>query len=223
MGLDELECYFREIRDAQAEFPQLHIHAGLECEYRPDLGSFQADTFLAPEGRCEYLVLAIHDYIAPSGEWVSSWHIKDTRLYLDYAAYAVRAMNSGLYRFLAHPDLFLVARGAWDENAVSAARMIAEAASALKIPLEINAAGMRRGLVRDLGGALRRPYPDPRFWEVVAQYPVCAVASSDAHRPEDVWNNTGDAEALARYYGIPLVGEAELFPKPLQAAAEVTP
>ncbi|MGN0866650.1 MAG: histidinol-phosphatase [Oligosphaeraceae bacterium] len=214
MPQDELDAYFREIQEARQEFPRLEIHAGLECEYRPDLGSYTHDAFLDTPGRCEYLVLAIHDYRDPRGEWCSSWHLHDTRQYLDYARYAVQAMESGLFAFLAHPDLFLVARGAWDDNAREAARLIAQAAQDTRTPLELNAAGLRRPFVVDDSGLKRRPFPYIGFWEIAAQYQIQAVVSSDAHTPQDVWGNAGETLAMARYFGIPLATPETLFPPP---------
>lgn len=211
MPLDELDAYFQEIREAREAFPQLELHQGLECEYRPDLGSFTHDAFLASPGRCQYLVLAIHDYRDPQGEWHSSWHLHDTRMYLDYARYAMAAMESGLFAFLAHPDLFLVAGGAWDDNAREAARLIARAAQDTRTPLEVNAAGLRRPFLTDDAGLRRRPFPYGGFWEIAAQYDVQAIVSSDAHDPKDVWGNGEEAEALARYFGLPLVAGEELL------------
>lgn len=208
-----MDLYFEEIRQVQKSFPQMRIHAGLECEYRPDLGNFQKETFLDTPGRCEYLVLAIHDFINLQGEWTSAWKLHNTRMYLEYARFAVKGMTSGLFKFLAHPDLFFVGGGPWDENAELAAKLIAETASALHMPLEINASGMRRPLITDLGGEIRRPFPHPRFWEAAAHYDIQVVISSDAHRPEDV-GNSNDAEAFARYFGFPIVSEEELFGQP---------
>ncbi len=213
MDISELDTYFQEIHQCQALFPRLHIHPGLECEYRPDLGDFQKDNFLQTPGRCEYMALAIHDFINLQGEWTSSWRLHDTRQYLEYARFAVQGMSSGLYKFVVHPDLFFVGGGAWDDNAALASKLIAEAASALNIPLEINASGAHRPLITDLGGKIRRPFPHLNFWEVVAHYEVRVVISVDAHRPDDL-GDVSDAEALARYFDFHVVTEEELFGQP---------
>lgn len=212
MDMSELDTYFQEIRDAQAAFPQLIVHAGLECEFRPDLGNFVKDAFLDTPDRCEYLILAIHDFIARDGEWTSSWSLRDSSKFIEYAEFAAKGMSTGLYKILAHPDLFLIGRTGWDDTAAAAARIIAEASVAYNVPLEINAAGLRRPLITDSKGRVHRPYPYPPFWEIIAEYPVSVVTSSDAHTPEDVWKNTGDAEAFGRYYGLNFISEEELFP-----------
>lgn len=212
MDISELDTYFQEIREAKEAFPQLIVHAGLETEYRPDLGNYVEDTFLATPNRCEYLILAIHDFIARDGEWTSSWYLHDSSKFMEYAEFAAKGMATGLYKILAHPDLFLIGRAGWDDTATAAARMIAEASVAYNVPLEINAAGLRRPLITDSNGRVHRPYPYPPFWEIIAEYPVSVVASSDAHNPKDVWNNTSDAEALGRYYGLNFITEEELFP-----------
>ncbi len=212
MPLEELDDYFDEIRQAQKEFPQLTIHRGLECEYRPDLGSFAKEVFLDTPGRCEYLILGVHDFLNVQGEWLSPWHSKDSKAYLDFARFTVKALETGLYRFLAHPDLFLVGQGPWNADAEEASRIIIQAAVDTNTPLEFNALGVRKRIRPDAAGVLRRPYTSTRFWEIAAQYPVRGIVSSDAHRPEDVWGNGDQLVGMADYFGIPLVTPEELLP-----------
>lgn len=59
-----------------------------------------------------------------------------------YAEQVVEALETGLYRYLAHPDLFLNRVTAFDADAEKACRDICAAAARLDIPLEYNMAGL---------------------------------------------------------------------------------
>ena len=95
-----------------------------------------------------------------------------------YAEQVVEALETGLYRYLAHPDLFLNRVTAFDADAEKACRDICAAAARLDIPLEYNMAGLTlqdrpdgslatpgtssgasRGVPRQGHHGLRRPRP----------------------------------------------------------------
>ena len=56
-----------------------------------------------------------------------------------------KALETKLFSYLAHPDLFLIGYSQFDLDAQTVSRRICEKAKELNIPLEINAGGMRRG------------------------------------------------------------------------------
>ena len=209
MDLSELDDYFEDIREARRRYPQLEIHAGLECEYRPDLGDYQRDEYLQHPNRCEYLILAIHDFLDAAGEWHSTWRLENQDELRGYAAFAVRAMRTGLYRVLAHPDLFAYTGCGWNAVTEECCRAILETAQDTGIPLELNANGLRKPLCTDADGLLRRKYPYLPFWRLAAEYDVQVIVASDAHTPDVIWGNASDCEAIARFYGLHLVSRLE--------------
>ena len=87
----------------------------------------------------------------------------------------------------------------WTPDLKAAYEDILEASLALDIPLEINAYGLRKPQVETEEG-FRPPYPWMPFWELAAEYGVKTVAGSDAHRPEDVWGNIGEAFSIAEHF-----------------------
>ncbi len=208
MGMEDLEGYCRAVDAARAEFPQLTLLEGLECEYVPELEGFYRDRFLGDCGM-DYLVAGAHWY--PSGgTWRGLYGTSmDSAMLRDYVDYLTASMASGLFAFVAHPDLFGVAYPLWDAQARACSRAVMEAAVQFRIPLEINGYGMRKRMLDTVTGP-RCMYPWLPFWELAAEYGVRVVVSSDAHEPETVAAGLAEGEAIARRLGLEVVTDLAL-------------
>jgi histidinol-phosphatase (PHP family) len=200
MDIAELPRYCRAVDDARAAFPELTVLKGMECEFAEPYRAFYRDTLLG-ELRFDYLIGAAH-FFPLDGEWVGAYGGADTARGLKaYADYFIDSMRSGLFTFMAHPDLFGNCYLDWDANAESAARDILSAAAELNVPLEINGYGLRKPKI-DTPAGKRCMYPWLPFWELAAEYNVTAIVNSDAHRPEDVASNLQQAAAIAADLGL---------------------
>ena len=120
-------------------------------------------------------------------------------------------MASGLFAFIAHPDLFGNAYLRWDANAAACARDILQAAETLQIPLEINGYGLRKPTI-DTPQGRRHKYPWTPFWELAAELGVPAIVNSDAHRPQDVMAGMAEGLALAETCHLSLADMDWLLP-----------
>ena len=120
-----------------------------------------------------------------------------------YAEQVVEALETGLYRYLAHPDLFLNRVTAFDADAEKACRDICAAAARLDIPLEYNMAGLT--LQGRPDGSLG--YTRDEFWRIAAEYPVKAIVGCDAHAPSelDVVPSIEEKKAFLHSLGIPVL------------------
>ena len=67
MFFQELKTYRREVEAAKAKFPDLHVLAGLEVEYCPDLGKEFYSDYLLGEVGLDYLIGAAHFVKMPDG------------------------------------------------------------------------------------------------------------------------------------------------------------
>ena len=105
-------------------------------------------------------------------------------------------METGIFDFIAHPDLFGNCYPTWDSDALACSREILEAAADLDVGMEINALGLRKQ-------AYRKPdnhfpfYPWLPFWEEATRHNIRVIINSDAHRPEDLQARTGQAQEFA--------------------------
>ena len=120
-----------------------------------------------------------------------------------YAEQVERALETGLYRYLAHPDLFLNRMTAFDAEAEKACREVCAAAARLDIPLEYNMAGLT--LQDRPDGSLG--YTRDEFWRIAAEYPVKAIMGCDAHAPSelDVVPAIEEKKAFLHSLGIPVL------------------
>lgn len=203
MEMAELEGYCRAVDAARLEFPALTVLKGLECEYVPEFVGVYQDLFLGAHAM-DYLVAGAHWY-PHRGEWTALYGTPMSGPMLrDYVDYVIASMQSGLFAFVAHPDLFGVAYASWDAEAEACSRALLTAAGDLDMPMEINGYGLRKPMVDGPDG-WRYKYPWRPFWELAAECGVSAVLSSDAHEPEHVGVGLRETAALAESCGVEVV------------------
>ena len=178
----ELTDYAETVRCLQRKYAgKLDIRLGLEVEYYPaffpELLSRLRDTGI------EYILLGQHWCGNEIGEPYNGSPTEDEDLLQRYCDQVIAAMETGLFTYLAHPDLLHFV----GENHIYRrhVKRLCQAAKGCNIPLEINLLGLREG----------RHYPNKAFWEVAAQEGCSVVLGSDAHRPEHVADP--DVELLA--------------------------
>lgn len=156
---------------------KLKLYIGLEAEYFPDYLDWLAEQ--KQTLGLDYLILGNHfDRTDENGMYFGACTFPDE--IERYVRLTIQGMETGLYRYLAHPDLFLNHYRTFDRAAETACCALCEAAAALKIPLEYNLLGEERRITErrsDLG------YTTPQFWQVAARYPVQAIVGCDAHSP----------------------------------------
>lgn len=215
MPLDQLNEYCDAVEEAARKTAKsgLSIYLGLECEYDADMKGYLRDLLDGPR-RIGYLVCGIH-YFKFGGEWVSAFMAMDSPGFLGvYADTVVEAISSGLFSFVAHPDLFGMSCGSFSPETAACSRAICEAAAAFEVPLEINTSGYRRDPVEWPQGS-GRPYPIPSFWEIAASAGVPCLVNTDAHQPKDVAAGLVEGYAIASGLGLDPLFPAELGLIPL--------
>lgn len=197
MSVEETKTYIEQIEEARklADFP---VYIGYECEYDKDYEEWYKE--LREHYKAQYLVLGSH--------WMSEGSVhkycpelyrkEDINKYIDQT---IKGMQSGLYDFLAHPDLFMKGYKEWDENSKAWLTAILEAAKELQMPIEINGLGMIREPNQTSRGT-RFQYPYDEFWELVAQTDVPVICNADAHDFHDVIECAALSRSYAAKYGI---------------------
>jgi histidinol-phosphatase (PHP family) len=198
MGLNELDNYIAAIEEAKTAYPELIILKGLECEYSKESHNFFQEELLG-KYQFDYLISGPHHFLY-NGKWTGAHsYIKSKEELYAYTKQLIESMASGLFAFVAHPDLFGSSYELWDENAISCSKQILEAAVEYQIPLEINANGFRKPLIETPQGK-RPPYPLYPFWELAAEYDLHVVVNSDAHHPENIGDIKEAVDLVKRYH-----------------------
>lgn len=186
MNIDELKGYIDELNKACNQYSEkIKIYKGLESEYVPEFYSFYET--LLNEYKLDYLSLGLHFY-QYKNQWIHADEDRMNGQQLDtYAKFLVEGMETGFFKFVAHPDFWAASYLEWDKNAEKASIYIIENALRLNIPLEVNGNGFRKAKLNTSRGK-RRPYPISEFWNIAAEYSIPVIIGSDAHKPCEVYD-----------------------------------
>jgi histidinol-phosphatase (PHP family) len=181
--------YVKSVRDLQAKYEgTLQILLGMECEW---YGNLYSDYYhkILNDGTLDYAILGQHNFIQ-NGTPIFYGNVADKHLALhSYVNDLIAGMESGLFLYVAHPDLFMIWYHTFDDDALKASRLIIDKAKELNMPLEVNMGPSRWACEGDLAGEKLVPYPDPRFWDLVAKAKVNVVIGVDAHSPDDFYTS----------------------------------
>jgi histidinol-phosphatase (PHP family) len=204
MYMEELPGYVSAVEEAaraEAARPEggLRVLLGLECEWAPEYEAYFRDELLGRFG-VEYLASGCHFYPV-GGDWLNAAAIESPSGLVAYARHFERSLASGLFDFVAHPDLYCMGYLDWDAEARACARDLLAAIEASRLPVEINGYGMRKRRVPGPAGR-RWPYPRAEFWELAAEYRIEVMVNSDAHRPIDAAAGLAEGRQIADRCGL---------------------
>ncbi|MBR3552586.1 MAG: histidinol-phosphatase [Clostridia bacterium] len=202
----ELPGYVGSVRALQEKYRgQIEILLGLECEYfRPRMDWLKEQ--IAQYG-LDYIILGHHfTKDEPRGTYNGSLHTPAQLR--TYAQDVLDAMESGLFAYIAHPDIFMRGYPVFDKTCEKISRAIIEKALATDTPLEFNLLGLSHGNADGKQG-----YPFPAFWRMAGEAHVKAIVGVDEHQPAaylDTAKFDWACETL-RWLGAEPVTEIRLF------------
>ena len=183
MTVDRLDEYLASVRALKAKYAgQIEILAGFECEYFPAYMGWLSD--MKQEKQLDYLIFGNHYENTDEGGFYfgSAKTAAQLRAYVDSA---VKGMETGLFAYLAHPDLFLRSYRPFDDNCRAAARELCEACRAYDLPMEYNVHD--RFIARYTH---RVSYPHPAFFDIAREAGVRVLIGLDAHEPDEIADPT---------------------------------
>ena len=164
---------------------RLDVRIGYEVEYYP--AWFAQTHALLTSRRCDFLILGQHFLYNEYDKRVHCYRAETDPDVLNlYVDQTLAGMRTGVFTYLAHPDLMdLAGEDAASGKAYRAAysRLIAGAID-MKMPLEINFHGIVDG----------RSYPSDRFFALAGEMGAEVCFGCDAHVPEEIV----DSAALRR-------------------------
>lgn len=182
MHISEVDEYIESIRHLQAQNPDMKINVGFEVEFDPMREQFLGEL----REKVDYMILGQH--FVPSSKGLIK-KINNPDYPLKYAEMLCKAMESGIFDIVAHPDIFMELRDSltseeakrqFDDNAVVASQMICNKAKEIGIPIELNFAGIDKGQIMSDG---KYSYPHPTFWKIASETGVQVLYGVDAHDP----------------------------------------
>lgn len=180
MYLDQLDDYLQSVHHLQEKYAdKIRIKLGFECEYVPEYMDWLAK--LAEEKEIDYLIFGNHWEKAEGGGAIYP-NSKTPAEVAKYVDTAIAGMETGLFCYLAHPDIVLKTYGEFDSACQKEMERLCVAAKRLNMPIEYNLWGVH--LYDAEKDTIGLGYPYPPFWEIAADVGCEAVVGSDAHR---VW------------------------------------
>jgi histidinol-phosphatase (PHP family) len=201
---DDLQEYVDDVNKGKETYKdKIRVHLGLEIEYLKQNEMYYQKLMK----QVEYFVLGQHFIELYNGELFSSYAFSTVEHIEQYARTIEKALHQLPITILAHPDLYLFHYKTWDKNAERVARRICQAAEKTNTYLEYNANGMRRKKV-EVNGKKIYPYPRKEFFDIVKEYDVKVVVSSDAHHPNDTYDDVMEQAVIdAKQFGLHVVEE----------------
>ena len=181
MLLSEVEGYIASINKMKQENPGMTILAGFEAEYDPMKEAFLGEM----RDKVDYMILGQH-FVKNGLQIIQA---KNNPNYpIEYANMVSKAIESGIFDIVAHPDCFMEFRDTivseedgklFDKNAIIASQIICEKARDMGIPIEINLSPALNNQILSDGNLA---YPHPTFWAVAKEIEGLKVLKGvDAH------------------------------------------
>ncbi|MDE6200519.1 MAG: histidinol-phosphatase [Clostridiales bacterium] len=174
---------------------KIKILRGVEIEY---FGG-HSDYYKLLTDRLDYMVLGQHLFMWDGQMYNSFIDGTDDRSVAAYFDSVCEAIDSGLYAMIAHPDLIFYRLNKISPYMVGAMEQMVKLATERKIPLELNANGMRYH---------RNKYPTQQLVDLCQKHNARVVVSSDAHSPDSLCDKYMRAlYAYAKSIGLNVVDE----------------
>ncbi len=171
MGMDEIADYTETLTKLRDEYKdKIDILIGYEVEYFP--AYFDKLIRELKKYPVDYIIMGQHfvpDEI--TGFYTGAETNDDARLSA-YADAVVEGMKTGLFSYVAHPDLIHYVGS--DDTYKRIMSKVIETAVDMDMPLEVNMYGFADG----------RHYPSDRFYSFANQFGPKFVLGCDAHKPD---------------------------------------
>ncbi len=177
MRLEQFDDYQSSILALKKKYEgRIEILLGLEAEYFPQYMDWLLDFVI--EKQVDYLIFGCHYH---QSDETGRYFGRIAREGFDtYIQAVMDGLETGMYSYLAHPELPLRSLD-WDDGMTEGFTRICRYCAAHDIPLEYNVLGLP--LARRTG---REGYPHHRFWKIAGDCGCRAIIGMDAHHPKDL-------------------------------------
>ncbi len=199
--LDRVQDYYDSITALRDKYKdKIDLKIGFEMEYYP--AYFEDMLKIAREAGAEYLILGQHCIYNehPNGAFCfvdddNVDHLKE------FVSCIVTAIKSGVFTYVAHPDMFSFKGD--DEIYREEMQKICIASKEYGVPLEINLLGIRDN----------RHYPYEPFWEMAGEIGCPVTFGCDAHSPQKAYDgeSLSRAKEIVEKYSLNYIGKPKII------------
>lgn len=182
MTYKDMNKHIEEVKRLKNIYTDIKISQGFEAEYLEEYLPYYNQLF--KEKKIDYLILGNHfNKYCLHSRYYGKEKLTTKEMY-QYCEDIEKAIETGLFSYIAHPDLFLMGYPHFDQDAKIVCERICKKAKEYGLPLEINGGGMQRGL-KNQDGEMLYMYPNARFWRIASKIGNKVIIGLDAHKPED--------------------------------------
>lgn len=194
MPYEMMYLHLEEVKQCKEKYSQMTIYQGFEAEYFPLYQDYYQE--LLNLKKVDYLILGQHYYIDENRlNYYGREHLTDREV-IQYGEDVCRALDTHLFSYVAHPDLFMQGLYHFTQACQETSIKICQKAKSLDIPLEINA-GRLNYPKRNVDGIMTYVYPNDHFWNIARAIGNRVILGLDAHRPDAF--NEKDMMLLERF------------------------
>ncbi|MCM1132815.1 MAG: histidinol-phosphatase [Ruminococcus flavefaciens] len=171
MSPDDVDGYFSSLSALKKEYAEdITIYIGFESEYIPELIDKQ-DRFLA-DYPVDYMIMGQHSTAPENISEYMGRPVSDDAVLEKYVSLIIEGMESGRYKYVAHPDLCRFIGD--NEIYIRHYTRLCQYLKSKDIPIEINMLGL----------CGNRHYPSQEFLKIAHSVGNKAIIGCDAHSPE---------------------------------------
>lgn len=179
---------------------KLHIYFGYEIEFNKQNRWYYEQ--LVKDPYADYLIFGNHFY----GDIFKMHHpfplvmsnTKNLNNLLEYKNNQIAAMESGIFSWIAHPDIFLNSYQKWDKYAIDLSTSIIQCAIKNNLILGFNV-----NFPSPFSRKNKWHYPVKQFWQLVSKTKIKVLIESDSHDMHTIKQNwLNAAYKLAISYGL---------------------
>ncbi len=169
---EEFDAYNQALEAAIHKYhADIRVIKGFECEYYPE----SLDAYCMFKERYGYKLLILGQHRSGKNREYDNFAVKSVKEMQIYADEVCAGLETGLFTFLAHPELALQGYPhVWDKECERVMRQIYTVCESKNIPVEINANGFWD----------HRAYPSRDALILSKDYKLRYLINSDAHRPD---------------------------------------
>ncbi|NBK97937.1 MAG: PHP domain-containing protein, partial [Erysipelotrichia bacterium] len=181
----EIDDYLKTMYELKEKYKdQIQVRVGFECEYFDD-----ALTHLkAMQKKCDYLICGQHAYNRLNAYYDQAPYFEDQ--YIEVMAEQVcKGIKEGLFKYVAHPDYFMLSQCDFTPKKAQAIEKIAKCAKAYDVVLEINLKGTKYGH-KTYGNVYSYLYPNKEVFKIIGEIGTKVCFGYDAHHPNILLDRT---------------------------------
>lgn len=191
---NELDDYLQVMYALKEKYKnQINVRIGFECEFFED----SIEHLKKMKSKCDYLICGQHAPDRSNAYYDQEPYCNDD--YIMKMAYQVcRGIELGLFKYIAHPDYFMMSKCAFTPKKAEAIKKIAQCAKDHDVVLEINLKGTKYGK-KEYATGYSYYYPNTEVFKIIGEVGTKVCFGYDAHAPQLLLERSKEAELKANF------------------------